>query len=421
MSLRLLRLWWLQRVPPQHARLVLLLGLAIRASGILMLAFTIPVIWGHMAHPGRSALLALALAAENVLVALWWLRRREADARVLWLDLPVGVAAIVAGTWLAPRHGVQGWALFVYPNTVLLSFVSGMLCRRFGAAFACGALWASAEVAATLAFRDVAAGTAVQLALGYLVNPLVGWRGGGMLRRNEDRLAAALAEEVRQSAELAASEQKWRLATALHDGVLQTLETLHRGSALADPVLHAEVADRVGWLRRYIETGRDDQSEDLGVDLDAVAMAARHAGIVVEVNAARLVAPEDDFEDPFSDSFGDAFEAAAGTSRGSNGATGPGSATGTAAPGRLLAPPQREAMIAALFQTIIAFGPHPDGVIMVRAVPDRGGVFLTVRSTSDAVPDTADITDAGARLADAGGWLRLAPVPCVEMWVPSPE
>ena len=239
MSLRLLRLWWLHRVPQPHAWLVLLLGLAIRASGILMLAFTIPAIWGHLAHPWWSALLALAMAAENVVVALWWLRQREADPRALWLDLPVGVAAIVIGTWLAPRHGAQGWAQFAYPNTVLLSFVSGMLCRGVGGAFAGGALWASADVAATLAFRDVGIRSAVQPALGYLINPLIGWRGGSMLRRNEERLAAALATEVRQTAELAASEQKWRLATALHDGVLQTLETLRRGAVLDDPILRA--------------------------------------------------------------------------------------------------------------------------------------------------------------------------------------
>lgn len=378
MSLRLLRLWWLHRVPAPHAQLVLLLGSAIRASGILMLAFTIPAVWGHLAHPWHSALLALAMAAENLAVALWWLRQRAADARALWVDLPVGVAAIVIGTWLAPRHGVPGWTLFAYPNTVLLSFVSGMLCRGVGGAVTCGALWASADVAATLALRDAGAGSAIPPALGYLVNSLVGWRGGSMLRRNEERLAAALAVEVRETAELAAAEQRWRLATALHDGVLQTLETLHRGAALGDPVLRAEVADRADWLRRYIETGHAGRSEDLGADLDAVAAAARQAGIAVEVNAARLLDADDD----------------------------------------LLAAPQREAVVTALFHTVSAFGPHPDGVIMVRAVPEAGGVLVTVLSTGGAIPSTSDLADAAAGLASAGGRLRAAPVPCIEMWVP---
>jgi hypothetical protein len=232
-----------------------------------------------------------------------------------------------------------------------------------------------------LAFRDIGVRSAIQPALGYLINPLIGWRGGSMLRRNEERLAAALAVEVRESAELAATEQKWRLATALHDGVLQTLETLQRGAMIGNLVLHAEVADRADWLRRYIETGHDPRSDDLGVDLNAVATAARQAGIAVEVNAARLQDADDD----------------------------------------LLAAPQREALVTALFHTISAFGPHSEGVIMVRAVPEDGGVFVTVLSTGDAIPSTSDIADVSTRLASAGGWLRLTTVPCIEMWVPGRE
>ncbi|MEY9863604.1 hypothetical protein ABH935_009257 [Catenulispora sp. GAS73] len=407
MTLRLFRLWWLQRVPPLHARLVLLLGLAIRFSGILMLAFTLPAIWGHMAHPWWSALLALVLAAENAAVAAWWLARRRPDPRVLWLDLPTGAAAILIGTWLAPRHGAQSWALFVYPNTVLLSFVTGMLCRGAATAFAGGALWASADVAATLMFRDAAVATAVEPALAYLVNPLIGWRGGSMLRRNEEALATALAAEVRDTAELAATAQKWRLATALHDGVLQTLETLRRSTDLVDPGLREQVTERATWLRRYIETGHADQSSDFRVDLDAVVTAARQAGIVVEMNAARLLAAEDVTEHPST-------EPSAPTTDRPDPA-----ATTQAVP--LLAAPQREAMVEALFQTISAFGTHPTGVIMVRAVPDRGGVFMTVLSTGDTTPTASDIADVGTRLESAGGWLKLAPVPCVELWVPGPD
>ena len=378
MSLRLLRLWWLNRVPPPHARLVLLLGLAIRASGVLMLAVTLPVIRSHMAHPWWSGLLALGLAVENAAVAVWWLVRGRPDARVLWVDLPTGVVAIVLNTWLTPGRGSAGWALFVYPNTVLLAFVTGLLCRRASAAVACGTLWAATNVAATWWFRHASTGMVVQLNPPYLINALVGWLGGSMLRKNEERLAAALAAEVRETVELAASAQQWGLAVALHDGVLQTLETLQRGAAIEDSVLRAEVADRATWLRRYIEIGHGEQGDDLGVDLDAVVVAARQRGIVVEVNAARLLAAED------------------------------GLGVGV----------HREVMLEALFQTIAAFGDHSDGVVMVRAIPDRGGVFVTVLSTGDTTPDSTDIADASAQLAAAGGWLRLAPVPCVELWVP---
>jgi hypothetical protein len=106
-----------------------------------------------------------------------------------------------------------------------------------------------------------------------------------------------------------ASAKKWRSATALHDGVLQTLETLRRNADLVDPALRDDVTERASWLRRHLETGRGDQGADLGFDLDAVVTAARQAGIA----------------------------------------------------------------------------------------------------------------DAGSRLESAGGWLKLAPVHCVELWLPGPE
>lgn len=393
MSLRLPRRWWRSREPTPHVRLVLVLGLAIRASGIVMLACTLPVIRSHLAHPWWSALLATGLAAENAAVALWWLARRQPDRRVLWLDLPVGTVAIVLNSWLTPGRGAAGWALFVYPNTVLMIFVVGLLCRRASAAVACGALWAGTNVAAAVVFRDSSVGSLLQLNVPYLSNALVGWLGGSMLRRNEERLAEAMAAEVRETAQLAASEQKWRLAAALHDGVLQTLETVRRGGAdIVDPVLRAEVAERASWLRRYIETGRGDQERDLGADLDAMVVAARREGISVQLNAARLLAAQDGFDGESGHSDALRLEAAA-----------------------------REAMIEALFHAITAFGRRPDDVIMVRAVPDAGGVLITALSTADAVPDASELARAGARLGSVGGRLRSAPGQCVELWVPTSD
>ncbi|NUP53499.1 MAG: hypothetical protein HOW97_40190 [Catenulispora sp.] len=370
-----------------------MLGLAIRASGVVMLTCTLPVIRSHLAHPWWSALLAGGLAAENAAVALWWLARRRPDPRVLWLDLPVGTAAIVLNSWLTPRHGAAGWALFVYPNTVLMAFVIGLLCRRASAAVACGALWAGTNVAATAVFRDATFGSLLQLNVPYLSNALVGWLGGSMLRRNEELLAAAMDAEVRETAQLAASEQKWRLAAALHDGVLQTLETVRRGGgAIVDPVLRAEVAERASWLRRYIETGHGDQERDLGADLDAMVVAARREGISVQLNAARLLATQEGFGDE----------------------SGPGDAP-------RLGATAREAMIEGLFHTITAFGRRADDVIVVRAVPDAGGVLITALSTADAVPDPGELAGVGARLGSVGGWLRSAPGQCVELWVPSSD
>jgi hypothetical protein len=64
------------------------------------------------------------------------------------------------------------------------------------------------------------------------------------------------------------------------------LETLGRGDeTVTDPQLRERVRARAAWLRRYVETGQADQSDDLSVALEAAARAARRAGMLT-INAA---------------------------------------------------------------------------------------------------------------------------------------
>ena len=369
---------WLYRVPTR-GRLPLLAGLIIRVAAVVMVGYVLPMVWHHLPHPGWSLLLAITLAAKDGVVIWWWIRAHRLDPRSLWLDLPVGVAALVVGTALTTRHGSVGWLLYVYPYTVLITVGVGLTCRRLIAALASASLWGAALVASLVLIHGDAVATTLPIASAYLVNSCVGWGCGRLLRRNADELEAARAAAVRAAAALAMTEQRTRLSTALHDRILQTLETLSRGGALRDEALRQRTARTAAWLRRYVETGRSDQSEDVAVGLDAAARAAQQTGLAVELNDARL-------------------RAAATTSDG-------------------LGREQRDALVEAAFQTINAFGSGV-GSIVVRATPDQGGVLVTVLSSGGVLPDPFGINDARIRLDAVGGHLRVDTLPYAELWIP---
>jgi hypothetical protein len=369
--------WWLYRIPVRE-RLVYLAGVTIRLAGVILLGYVLPLVWAHLPYPGWSALLAAGLVAESLLVLGWWTARQRADPITLLIDLPTGALALVAGAILVNRDGPFGWTMFVYPYTIMISFCFGLVCRPLLGALGCGLLWAAAGVAGLALFYPEAVGTPVLFVLSYQVMPAVGWGCAQLLRRNSDDLQVARAAAVRQTADLATAAQRARLSTALHDRILQSLETLSRSSALAGEALRERVRANAAWLRRYVETGQLDQSEDLTVGLDAAARAAQRAGLAVEVNDARLRA----------------FDPTGG-----------------------LATEQRRALVDAAYQTINAFGAG-DGEIVVRAAPEDGGILVSVLSTGDGLPDAQAIADARSRLAAAGGWLTIEAVPYAELWVP---
>jgi signal transduction histidine kinase len=369
--------WWLAQVRGRD-RLVLLAGLTVRVAAVAMLAYVLPLTWAHLPRPGASALLAVLLAAESLAVVAWWLARHRLDPRVLWLDLPTGVLALLAGTALVGRHGPLGWAMFVYPYMILISFAVGLTCRRLVDAVAFGALWGVTNAVGLALFHPVPVPGEVLIVPAYLVNPAVGWGLARLLRRGADEVEAARIAAVRETADLVAAAQRAAAATALHDRVLQTLETLGRGETLADVELRERVRARAAWLRRYVETGQADQSGDLSVALEAAVRAARQAGITVEVNDARLRVAE---------------------------------------PGGLLGPAQRDVLVDAAYQTIAAFR-GGGREIVVRATPEEGGVLVTVLSAGPGLPDAEDISDARSRLDAIGGRLTIDAAPYAELWVP---
>jgi signal transduction histidine kinase len=218
-------------------------GLIIRVAAVAMVGYVLLMVWRHLPYPGWSLLLAIALAVKDGVIIAWWLRQHRLDPRSLCLDLPAGAVALVVGTGLTGPHGPLGWLLYVYPYTLLVTVALGLACDRLISALASASLWAASLVAALVILYGEPLPTTLTISVAYLISTCVGWGCARLLRRNADELEAARAAAVRETADLAATEQRARLSTALHDRILQTLETLSRGGALRDEALATHRAD----------------------------------------------------------------------------------------------------------------------------------------------------------------------------------
>lgn len=376
--LRRVWVWWCTLVPGP-SRLVLAAVVIVRLSGIVTLAYVLPMVWARLPRPGESLVLAVALALESAGVIAWWVKRRRLDRKSLLVDVLVSVLALVAGAALTAHSGATGWIIFAYPYVVLISFAYGLACRTLPGALAYGSILAAAGLGSLTIF-DSSPRTAVLLALpSYFVNPLLAWGCARLVVRAADDLDRARTAAVRGMTDLVVEMHRTRLATALHDRVLQTLEALGRGSVITDQAMRDRVTAQAAWLRRYVETGQTDQSEDLSVGLEAAARAATRAGLTVEICDARLR---------------------------------------TADISGLLAVEQREALIDATSHAIAAFGTN-EGNVVVRAVPEDGGVLITVLSTSRMQPDPEGIDDVRSHLASAGGRVTVDSAPFAELWMPT--
>jgi hypothetical protein len=372
---------WRHRVPPAD-RLLLLTGVTIRAAGMLQIAYLLPLVWGRLPRPDSVLLLVVGLVLESILVIGWWFGRRGLDPVVGWLDGPTGVLVLGFGAGLVGPLGLSAWSLLAYPYFVLLSFGAGLMCRRLVTALGIGAAWAVANLVGVETVAHRLAADAVGLVLPFVIYPLVGWTAGRILRTNAAQAEEARKRAVRETAALATAVQRRRLETALHDRVLQTLETLARPGAMTGAPMQERAAELAGWLRRYVETGRVDHSGDIIVDLEAVARTARRAGIPVELNDARLR---------------------------------------EVTTGGELGPDGREALVEAAYETITAFGTGAGpggGSTVVRVAPDGAGILVTVLASGGRLPPAEDIGDARSRLAAAGGRLSVEPGPYAELWVP---
>jgi hypothetical protein len=383
--------WWRLATGPD--RLVLLVAVGVRGAAICLLGLAFGMVWGHFPEPGWSLLLAAALTVESLALAVRWLQTRSIGRGTLLVDVPTSMAAVVVGSLLAAHHGPVGWTDYAFPYTILIGLTLGLACRSLRGTLLAGLLVGAAELAAATAIEHQGLLGSLYVLPSYLVNPVVGWTSARLLRRGTVELDRASRASARQATALAIEQERVRHARALHDRVLQTMETLARGTLISAPDLRGRVAEEAAWLRRFVETGVPDQENDLPAELAAAVRAVSGPGVEVQLNDAAIRA-----------------DGAAGAEVGSG-------AAGTRTGG--LDADAHEALVRATHQALAGVARGAAEVI-VRATAEPGGVLVTIlaaRSTGD--PDLDDIENARNTLRLAGGSLTMDPVPYLELWVPA--
>jgi hypothetical protein len=359
-------------------RTVLTAGVAARAAGIAALAYQTLLMWDEFVRPVWAAALALAAVAESLGVIGWWLARQRLDRITAMTDAAFGLGLVLVGR--ATNVGL------VLTYTVLVSFTLGLAWRRLFTPVAIGLVWAMASVA-PLGTGSPELGWSLALLLSvpsYLVNPLIGALCARLLRRMTADLQAASADEAAHAAAVATAQERARHARALHDRVLQTMETLARGSTVPDDAMRARIVTQAAWLRAYVETGRVDQGDDLATGLAAASQAVADGGARVHLNDAALRAAE---------------------------IAGDGSAG--------LDHRRRDALIDATHHAMAAMA-GTGGRVVVHAAPQSDGVLVTVLGHEGAAgPGEDGLAHISARLATVGGHVVAEALPYLELWVPT--
>ncbi|MEO3928866.1 hypothetical protein ABGB07_34165 [Micromonosporaceae bacterium B7E4] len=374
------QLTWLRERLHTSDRMALIACVTVRLAAVVMLLYTIPLVWPHFAQPVWAVVTGFGLVTGTALVVWLWLRAGTVRRHTLTVDLPLGAAALAAGPWIAHPGDTPGWTYFPLPYTVQVSFTLGFACRRALGAVAAGALWAGVCVVSmvTISGADPVA-TAAGAGPSYLAYPLVGWLCARVQRRMAATLDTARSAAVDQAARLAAERERVRHVRALHDRLLQTLEALARNGMVTDLVLRGQVRAQAEWLRLYVEGGGGAEPDGLASGLVAAVRAARRLGLRVEVNDASLQLRSGIPELPAD---------------------------------------QREALVGATHQLLSALAGRSPGTIL-RVQGQAGGVLVTILSEGRAEPpDPAQVVGARATVAVVGGTVTVEPLPYLEIWVP---
>jgi hypothetical protein len=353
----------------------------VRVGGAAVIAYAVPMAWSHLPHPGWSTMLAVWLLAENAAVA-WWIWRGGFTPMLVALDVSTGMLALPIGLWLA--GDVQRWTAFVYPYTVLLAFTLGLFNQRRTSTLMCALAWAASAAASMVLFGHVSLPSAILATPGYLVNAMVGALCARRLRSDAEQLDAARTAVLAQAVSTAATAEHARHARALHDRVLQTMESLARGETVRVEPLRARVAEQAAWLRRFVETGRVDAHDDLPTALAAVARVVARGGVDVQLNDASL---------RHAAAAGDATIAAIGE-------------------------PQREAIVDVAHQAMALVAAVTRSLV-ARVAPQAGGVLITVLANGPATaPDPDQTAHLTSQVSAAGGHLSIEPIPYITVWLP---
>jgi hypothetical protein len=359
---------------------VLRSAIVVRVAPLLMAGGSLPFVAGRFASVWQPLLPYAAMAAETAAVVVWWVRLERMTLPLLVVELTTGAGLMLADGWLIGDADVSTWALFVYPYTVMVTFAVGLMCRRLAWSVAVGVGWLTCYVVVCSAMHGEPVPVALFGTPTYLANPVVGWLSARVFRRNARELDDVHEAAIARAADLAAQRVRARSAWALHDRVLQTLETLARGDQVTAPALRERVVTEAAWLRAFVESDGAQQEHDLTVGLDTVARMARRQGLGVEVNYAAFLSD--------------------------GGAV-------------VLSTPQRIALVEATHEVLAGMTGVCDDVV-VQARPADGGVVISVLATADGSLAAVDVDAVADCLTRVGGRVLVADAtPYVEFWVPA--
>lgn len=270
---------------------VLVLAMALyRGYGLSQAVIAVALDAGR--YPSLPPVLTLVcvIAAENMVVIWLCVRRRIVRPGVVLADTAVAIAGLVAGARLTSTAGGHTWAYFMYPVSLVGSVAIGFAYRRLSAVIILTTAIAAAYIEAAVTVHHDPVWNAVPNTLSYYANTTVAWAVARYLRTVASRLDLARAGAVEHSARTAREEVRSGHARALHDRVLQTLESLARGRWITDPGLRSHLAADAAWLRAFVE-GNDNtanQATDLLAGLQALVQRMALVGLHAELGSAQL-------------------------------------------------------------------------------------------------------------------------------------
>ncbi len=239
-------------------------------------------------HPAPTmTLLALVVVESAVLIAVC-LRARSLGPRWITADLLFSTAALIACAALTAPRDYNTWANFMYPYTILVALGVGAAARRPLAATAITTVLVAAYVASAVVFHGDPVWNVLPNGLTYYANMLVAWAVTRQLLTSGREADESRAEAVDKAGELAREIERARHARALHDRVLQTLETLAQGRWVTDADFRAHIATEAAWLRAFVEGADTTEERDLLAALQRLVQRNARLGLRVELNGTQL-------------------------------------------------------------------------------------------------------------------------------------
>ncbi|MCX5063877.1 MULTISPECIES: sensor histidine kinase [unclassified Streptomyces] len=264
-------------------RMLTLTAVLFRATGILQVLITVLSHSAQYARPGWVLTVALTVCLESVLLSVYWLRRRKITPVTMSADIALCVAALAANAALTDTQDALTWAYFMYGFTILTSIGIGVAYLRYVAVLAATTALAAGYVLSSLFFGLERPWNALPDTISYFADTSVTWIVARELRRSAGELDTTRAKAVADAAALATERERLRHARALHDRVLQTMETLARGHWIADDRLRAQVAGEATWLRALVRGDPIDHEHDLLTALQAVVCRKTEHGLDVQL------------------------------------------------------------------------------------------------------------------------------------------